>query len=170
MAGRGGVTAITGEQRAVILAAEGDEARIEALEDVLDIAEEEFDAFLDKAWDPIHRVLAREDPKAEELPAGSSNDPLELAILGGKPLLEDEVGYSYLMRLVEADQVPQVAAALRSIDEAKFSALYDVHCRGVEPEFNDDGLEYAWHFFPAVRELYERAAKHGRAVIFNGGI
>jgi len=131
MARRGGLVAITDEQRRAILTADGDEARIEALEEAIEAAEGEFDAHLDKAWDPIHRVLAREDPKSEQWPAGSSNNPLELAILGGKPLLKDEEAREYLMRMVEADQVPQVATALESIDEAAFKALYDAHCRGV---------------------------------------
>ena len=170
MAGRGGLVAATEEQRMLITSANGDQAKVYALDDVIGLVGAEYDVETDKAWDPIHRILAREDPSNQDFPVGSSDVPLELAILGGKPLLEDEMKAAYVIRLVEPNQVPRVAAALQQLDEANFRALYEVHCRGVEPEFDDDGLEYAWEYFQSVRDFYVRVADSGRCVIFGVGI
>ncbi len=166
MASRGVLFALTDEQRDGLLAAESDDAKIEYLQEEIEGAWDEDNLVeTDKAWDAIHRALAREPKDSEELP-GPSNDPLAQVILGGAPVLEDEG--SYIIRLVEPSNLPAIAAVLKQISEADFRARYDAHCLGVEPEYDDDdGWQYTWSFFGSVRNFLIKVADRGRTVIFS---
>lgn len=169
MAGRGGLTAITQEERTKLLGIETDEDKKEYLEEILEKVSPEHDVATDKAWDGIHRVLTRQDRNIENLVIpGPEHGPLGLVILGGKQLMADEE--DYIMRLVEAEQVAGIVEALNGIEQKAFSALYDEHCRDVWPEYDDEGLEYCWDYFEMVRDFYRGQLGNGRAVVFAVGL
>jgi hypothetical protein len=117
MACRGVHFALTEEQRRQLLEAADDDARRAVLEDVEEAWDRDNLVETDKDWDALHRALAREAPDSQEMPPGSSDDPLSLVILGGKPILEDE--RSYIIRLIEPSQIGPIVAALRTIDKSQ---------------------------------------------------
>lgn len=167
MAGRGALFAITAEQREKLLAAPDDEAKIEYVQEEIEEAWDEAHLCeTDKAWHEIHLALRRQDRSEEgtQLP-DPKGDPAALAICGSRQVLEDSE--DYMIGLVEPEEVPRIAAALAAIDQSAFAALYDAHCRDVEPEYDDDGLEYSWHYFQALRDFYKAQAGNGRTVIFS---
>jgi len=167
MAGRGVHFAITAEQREKLLAASDDEAKVEYVQEEI---EEAWDkAHLcetDKAWHPIHLALRRQDRSEEgtQLP-DPKGDPAALAVCGSRQVLEESEEYA--IGLVEPEEVASIAAALAPIDLPAFKALYDTYCRDVQPEYDDDGLEYSWEYFQALRDFYKAQAGNGRTVIFS---
>ncbi|MEU0558245.1 YfbM family protein [Dactylosporangium sp. NPDC006015] len=152
--------AITEQQERKLLKAakRGDDAVGELVGDL----EEEWDddamkVDSDKAWDAVHRCLGDGtlDPDGGEY-------PLTHAVLGGRDLHED-----YYVIYVTADEVRDVAAAVRGLDRAwlreRFDAIDDPDYRGAG---DADDFEYTWDNFADIQAFYARAADAGRAVIF----
>jgi hypothetical protein len=168
MACRGVHFALTDEQLKGLLAARSDRAKIDFLQEKVEKAwDEENLVETDKAWEAIHRALARMDPKDQKMPEGSSEDPLAMVILGGKPVLKNEEKSAYIIRLIEPRHLPAIAAALATIDEAEFRTRFDTYCRPADDDFDDDHLEYAWDWFQAVSKFFKKVANQGRAVVFS---
>jgi Domain of unknown function (DUF1877) len=159
MACRGVLFAIDDETTERLLAAKSDDAVMEIVEAI----EEEWDGhFLeetDKAWDAMHRALSE-----GSLDPSAGSFPLNRAILGGKHLYQGE---DYIVAFVTKDEVPAVASALASIDDDGMRQRYrDVVPSDYAAEYGDQDREYTVENFRSVADLYSRAAKAGRAVIF----
>ncbi len=159
MAARGVLFAIDSDTEQALLDASDDDEVMELVEQIEETWDQERLAETDKAWDAIHRALS--DGSLD--PEGGAF-PLNRAILGGRHLYE---GDDYVVALVPKDEVPAVAAALATIDEAAFAERYR---RWVPPdyapEYGDDDLAYSWSNLRDVVKLYGRAAQEGRAVVF----
>ena len=168
MACRGVHFALTDEQLQGLLAAPSDEAKIEFLQEKIEGAwDKENLVETDKAWEAIHRLLSEEELEPNEIPEGSSEDPLALVILGGKPILEDEMESAYIIRLIEPRHLPAIASALATIDQAEFGTRFDKHCRPIEEDFDDEHLAYAWAWFKDMREFFNKVGGGSRTVIFS---
>lgn len=167
MAVRGMLFAITPEERAALLSATGDDAKIEYLQEEIEEAwDKEHLCELDKAWHCIHLIVRQQDRSEEgtQLP-DPKGDPAAFAICGSRLVLENTE--NYMIGLVEPEDVVGVSDGLAAIDEATFKARYEAHCRDVEPEYDDDGLEDAWEYFRSVRQFYKDHVGSGRTVIFS---
>jgi hypothetical protein len=71
------------------------------------------------------------------------------------------------MTLKNPAQVRDIANALQSITEAQFRARYDaIDRKSYGFDLTDEDFEYTWRWLQNVRELYVRAAKEGRYVLF----
>jgi hypothetical protein len=156
---RGVLFAIDDVTVAALLAAKSDEDLMEIVESIEEDWDEQFLAETDKAWDAMHRALSEGSLNPE-----SGTFPTNRAILGGKHLHR---GDEYIVTLVTRDEVPAVAHALASIDDAEMRRRYEeVVPRDYAAEYGEVDREYTVDYFRAVAELYDRAAKAGRAVIF----
>lgn len=161
MACRGMFFALTPEQEAALMAT-GDDG--EVLEFVAELEMgawdgEPLDCETDKAWDAIHRSLSD-----GTLGCGRRLSALDMAVLGGGHHHEGE---DYIVAHLRADEVAQVAAALKNVDQVWMRGRYDridaVDYQGV---LGDEDFEYTWYWFTQVRDFYVAAAAAGRAVVF----
>ncbi|MET7419933.1 YfbM family protein [Dactylosporangium sp. NPDC005555] len=142
--------AVTAEQeKALLKAARNDEVG-DLVEDLgEDWDDESMKVDSDKAWDALHRCLGDEYP-------------LSHAILGGEDLHEE-----YWVVHVTAEQVRDVAAALRGLDRAWLRERFDAFDKDDYAGAGDDrDFEYTWGNFADIRAFYDRAATAGRAVVF----
>jgi uncharacterized protein DUF1877 len=159
MACRGVLFAIDDDTTKRLLAAESDDDVMEIVEAIEEEWEDDFVEETDKAWDAMHRALSNGslDPTAGSF-------PLNRAILGGKHLYQGE---NYIVALVTKDEVPAVARALAAIDDDGMRKRYrEVVPSDYAAEYGDEDREYTVDNFRDVADLYARAAKAGRAVIF----
>jgi hypothetical protein len=157
--------AITPEQRAALLAKGSDRERVDYVkEEIEENWEEEWAQETDQAWDAIHRILTEHRPNVEDYDEDAGAYPLKLCIMGARNLQDDQD--PYFLRLIEPDEVADVAKALEPIDEAWFTERYWKHCEGAFPEYGEDDLAYNWAWFPPLRDFFRRVAGTGRAVIF----
>ena len=177
MAARGVHFAISEEQRRELVILSSDDDRIAYVQEIL---EEEWDErFLletDKAWDALHRCLSEYPPDtpwfypmdpergAFALPEDQGARPLKLSVLGGKRLITDES--RYFIRLIEPDEVVELASALNAVDGAGMRARYFRHCKGAWPEYGEDDFDYTWEYFLLLRDFFHRMPGNRRAVIF----
>ncbi len=164
MACRGALIALPTELRKELEARETGEDRFFYVTDLPKVSEEYWQD-LDKAWDAIHRCLTKSPPNTpDSLDEKAGEYPLNLCILGGKQLSGDD---SYIINLIESEQVSDVAAALQGITEEQFTELYRKHCEGAWPEYGEDDRGYSWAYFGAMRDFFKRVAPSGRPVIFS---
>jgi len=149
--------AITADQKDALLGQADDRAKMEYFCNEIEAGfDEEHGQICDNAWEAIHCCLTdspKPDPTAGEAPAN-------LAILGGRQVLESEK--DYIIRLVEADQVKAVADALKGFDSVWMDGMFAKH----SPDDGQDVIDVTWDWFDKVRGFYARAAKNGRAVLF----
>jgi hypothetical protein len=162
MACRGMLYAITPAEAQVIRGAVGDDDALSGSVHCLYSGRRESEGFqspLDKAWYAMHLCLTDGDGSF-----GNAVAPREMCIMG-RPNLHE--GDGYIICLVPAKIVPDVAIALAEISEGWMSAQYD---RLVPQEFDAawhaTDRDYTWSYFKSARELYRRAAAAGRAVLF----
>lgn len=159
MACRGVLFAVPHETAEALRAASDDDEVRSLVEEIEDAWEEPFVAETDKAWDAMHRALSD-----GTLDVDGGEAPLNRAILGGEHLHEAD---DYIVALVSAAEVPAVAKALAAIDADALRERYDrIVPRDYAPEYGEEDREYTVASFRDVVELYERAAKAGRAVVF----
>jgi hypothetical protein len=157
--------------RAVLFALGAEEAErflacqdVDELMDLVVAVEEEWDpdhlCELDKAWDALHRCFTDGGLFFE-----NGEFPLSHAVLGGEPLCADYE--DYIVCLVTAEQVPEVAAALAPLDARwiadRFAALAFEDYQGTG---DADDIAYTQAFLPGLQEFYRTAARNGRAVVF----
>lgn len=170
--------ALTPEQRTKLLALETDEARYDCVEEFGETVDEEYTCDTDKAWDAIHRCLGEFPPKADyftevpeqwgtwDSPDKYGSDPLRLAILGGRKIYSDEK--EYFIRLIEADQVRNVANAMNVIDDAEIRQRYIKYCNdawgGAYRDSED--IDYTAEYFGYLKEFFSGIAKKNMAIIF----
>jgi hypothetical protein len=156
---RGVLFAITHETVEALLAAASDDEVREIVGSVEDAWDEERLAETDKAWDAMHRALSDGSLDAE-----ASDAPSSRAILGGRHLYEED---DYIVSLVLANDVPEVARALEAIGDDGFRERYSrLVPRDYAPEYGQEDLDYTAAYFKEVVKLYTRAASEGLAVIF----
>lgn len=130
-----------------------------------DAGDDPFDPVvdLDKAWHGIHFLLTGTAWDAETV--------LGLAILGGIPLEDTDIGYGPV-RLLEPDQVEAVAAALAGVDDEALRERFDpaeLAKADIYPDIWAEGQsvleDFLLPYLGELRELYTTAAFQGRAVI-----
>lgn len=112
----------------------------------------------DVSWDAIHRAF-----NGSEL-SYDFDEPLQGVIFGGEPLTE---GDDYVISFKTAEDVKQIAAALKDVTEASFRSAYfaiDPEAYGNDP--SEDDFEGCWRDLTELQAFYSRAAAAGRSVIF----
>jgi hypothetical protein len=113
----------------------------------------------DKAWDAIHRALT--DGRIEW---DNGSFPLSHVILGGERIYEPD---DWIMTLKTSWEVQEIARALCEITDAQFRQGYSlIEARDYGFAVNEHDCEYTWSWFQRVRDLYYRAAKANRYVLF----
>jgi hypothetical protein len=153
------------EKEAVYLRSLGDEeARVEHLQEVIEETyfseHPDLMAESDKSWDAMHRALAD-----GQLGWDGGQYPLNHTVLAGELLYTDS---DYILSLKTPQQVRDIAAALPAVTEEEFRRRYfaiDAGSYGFP--LSDEDFRYTWDSFQAVRDLYARAAKEGRFVLFS---
>jgi hypothetical protein len=113
----------------------------------------------DKSWDAMHRTLTD-----GQLSWDGGEYPLSHVVLGGELLYTES---DYIMSLKTPQQVRDIATALATITEAEFHRRYSaIDADSYGFSLSDEDLGYTWESLLSVRELYHRAAKEGRFVLF----
>jgi hypothetical protein len=140
-----------------------EQARLEHLNEVIEEAyfeeQSEYKAESDKAWDAMHRTLTD-----GQLTWTGGDYPLKHTVLAGELLYTDT---DYIMSLKTPQQVRDVAAALPAITEADFRRRYfSIDAGSYGSPLSDEDFRYTWDWFQGVRDLYAKAAKEGRFVLF----
>jgi len=159
MASRGVHFAITSEQVAAFLTADGDEAVLALLAEIEAAWDEENLAESDKTWESLHRCLTN-----GTLEYGGGDYPLSHCILGPRQLLEED---GNIICLVQTDEVPDVANALSAISADAFRERYAKLMPKSYALDNGHAHEQdAWAHLQKVRTLFEKAAARRRAVVF----
>ncbi len=166
MGSRGVHFALTDEERGQLLSLSDDDARIDYVKDEIESKwDEKHLQQTDKAWDAIHRCLTDHAPGIEEVDKEAGTYPLKLCVLGGHKILDDET--YYVIRLIEPDEVKDLAAALEGIDDQSMTDKYWTHCEGAWPEYGEEDLAYTLDYFDALKFFFKQMASTGRSVIFS---
>jgi hypothetical protein len=163
MACRGVHFALTDSEAKALLACEGDEARIEYVQERIEApffdGQPERLAETDKAWDAMHRALTDGSLKCHE-----ALFPATHLVLGGQPLYQ---GRGYIMSLKSPTEVHAVANFIEGITKGTFRARYDLlDPEDYEGEKDDDDFEYTWQWFTELRDFWTRAHENGHHVLF----
>ena len=140
-----------------------EEARIDHLQEVIEETyfenHPDLTAESDKAWDAMHRTLAD-----GHLTWDGGEYPLNHVVLAGEPLYTES---DYILSLKTPQQVRDIAAALPAITEAEFRRrYYAIDARSYSTPLSEEDFSYTLDSFQSVRDLYVRAAKEGRCVLF----
>ncbi len=160
MTARGVHFALTAEDEARLV--DEPDADDDHLIDVLGEIEERWNrdwlVETDKAWDAIHRCLT-------DGTLHYGHGPLEKCILGTGYIYE---GNDYIVNFLDADEVKEVAEAIKDIDREWMRAKYNA----IDPAdygqpLSEEDFEYTWESFVELRTFFHKAAKHNRAVVFS---
>lgn len=150
---------IDGETATRLLQAGHEELVQIVQEDIEEAWDEEWLCETDKAWDAIHRCLT--DGRLEW---DNGEYPLNRVILGGKRLTSEE---DYMVCLVPADQIPDVANALQGISHDEFRKSYfDIPQAEYDAELCEEDCEYTLDNLKDLVAFFTKCAEHGRSVIF----
>lgn len=162
MACRGVFFALSPAQREHLLALSSDSERLEYIQEDIEAAWDEPHLLeTDKAWDAIHRCLT----DGTLTPAPNSG-PLSKLILGGKQLHSDT--QTYIVNLVEHDELSPILAALETVSPAWMKNQYE-QLRGTDyPQelISEQDWQYTWDWFSGIPDFIARADREGRSVIF----
>lgn len=155
--------ALTEEEVAHLRSLSDDQARVDHLQEVIEETyfgeHPDLKAESDKAWDAMHRILAD-----GQLTWDSGSYPLNHTVLAGEILYTDS---DYIMSLKTPPQVRDISAALSAITEVEFRQRYfAIDPKDYSTPLSEDDFAYTWDWFQGVRDLYVRAAKEGRFVLF----
>ena len=113
----------------------------------------------DKAWDAMHRSLTNGKLTYDR------NGPLSLVVLGGEPLYYKT---DYIMSLKTPAEVESVASAIDAVTKEKLRAGYDrILAKDYGFPKSDHDFDYTWDWFQSVAELFKKAAKAKRYVLFS---
>ncbi|CAN5502143.1 hypothetical protein BH11MYX1_BH11MYX1_27710 [soil metagenome] len=160
MACRGVIFAIENDVAAALLAAPNDDEVRAISGRVEEEWNTDFLAEMDKSWDAMHRALSD-----GTLDYAAGTPPLNRAILGGTHLYK---GDDYIITLVDQAEVPAIAVALAAISDAAMRERYKrIVPSDYAPEYGDKDRDYTVGYFRDVAELYAKAAKAGRSVVFS---
>jgi hypothetical protein len=171
--------AITAEERAQLEGFASDRERKLYIADVIEKRwDHRYLIETDKAWDPIHRCLG-EIPPVEpgflekhydqdplHRPEDYGSYPLKLCVLGGKPIMKDHRRCGYIIRLIEPNEVIDIARALPVVTWDWMRKSYELRCMNTWPEAGEEDLNDAWDYLEGVKAFFEAMAGNGRAVIF----
>lgn len=117
----------------------------------------EWLAEVDKSWDAMHRCLG--DGSLESGPT-----PLAKCVLGDRQL---HGAGDYIVSYLPAGEVKTVAVALAGIEKEWLARRYEtLEDTDYEGPIGADDFEYTWEYFSAARELFEKASREGRTMIF----
>ena len=113
----------------------------------------------DKARGAIHRTLTD-----GQIGWDNGSFPLNHVIIGGEILYELD---DHIMTLKTPWEVREIAKALPQVSEYEFRHNYFQ----IDPDdysfpVNQEDYEYTWSWFQGIRDLYYRAAKANRFVLF----
>ena len=155
--------ALTEKEAAQLRSIRDEEARLDHLHEVIEETYfsdyPDLKAESDKAWDAMHRALAD-----GQLSWDGGQYPLNHTVLGGELLYTDS---DYIMSLKTPQQVRDIAAALPAITEEEFRRRYfAIDAGSYGSPLSEEDFHYTWDWFQSVRDLYLRAAKEGRSVLF----
>ncbi len=140
-----------------------DAARLELLQEEIEESYfknyPELVAESDKAWDAMHRTLAD-----GLLTWNGGKYPLNHAVLAGELLYTER---DYIMSLKAPEQVRDIASALQELTQDEFKRRYfAINQKNYDSPLSEEDLSYTWEWFQHVKELYSRAAKENRYVLF----
>lgn len=154
MPGRGVHFAVSEPELEQLLAARGDEAVMEQIQEIEERWDKAWLIETDGAWWAIHLALT-----SKRAPSG-----LGQTILGGRPLYK---GDDFHVVLVEVKDVPAVADALGQLDQASFKRLYDqMDRKAYGRPLSAEDFTYTWESFVPLQKFWKHAADAGRAVVF----
>ena len=154
---RGVHFALTTDEATRLSTALDDENLMAAIEAIEERWDRDWLQETDKAWDAIHRCLTD-----GTLCYGPT--PLHKCILGVDNLYE---GDEYIVNLLGPGEVKKVSAAIRYIDEAFLRRSYfAIDPDDYEQPLSEEDFGYTWDNFRDLREFFEKAARHDRAVVF----
>ncbi len=157
MACRGVHFALTPDEAEKVASADDDDDLMATIEEVEDRWDRDWLVETDKAWDAIHRCLT-----GGTLEYGPT--PLHKCVLGEANRHE---GDGYIVNLLGTEEVKEVAAAIGFIDEAWMRGAYFAIDPGeYDTDTSEDDFEYTWDNFRELRQFFEKAAVHDRAVVF----
>lgn len=159
MACRGVFFALNDDDAQRLLAAAGDDrGHRTTVDEIEDKWDEEWLAETDKAWDALHRCLSDGRLNFEALTHRA------MCVLGGQQLYG---GDNYIVSLLTPEQVKQVAAAIRDIDEAWIrNRCFSIPADDDELPISQADCLYTVSYFEGVQALDQKAAMSGRAMIF----
>jgi hypothetical protein len=117
---------------------------------------------LDKTWHAIHFVLNGD--------AYGGQGALAMVFFGGEEIGEDlGIGPA---RYLTVEQVKQVAEEIEKINDAQFTAQYDLDAldqADIYPnmwdEDSEEGLEYLLPYFQDLKQFYQETALRNQAVL-----
>lgn len=165
MASRGVHFALTKEQREHLLGLKKDEDRIEYVQETI---EDAWDAEnlqeTDKAWLPIHRCMTDDSDAKRMFDLNKGKLPLKLLVFGGRKVLKKEKEFSF--RLIEAEQLPELVAALETIDKKAFKAKFDKFCKNEVIDYGQEAFGYTWHWFDKLQAFVKRINGKDRSILF----
>jgi hypothetical protein len=155
--------ALTEEEADHLRSIEDEQERVDHLQEVIETTyfekHPELKAESDKSWDAMHRALAD-----GELSWDGGDYPLNHTVLAGELLYTES---DYIISLKNPEQVRDIAAALPAIAEEDFRRRYfAIEPKSYGTPLSDEDFRYTWDWFQGVRDLYARAAKEGRYVLF----
>jgi hypothetical protein len=155
--------ALTQDETAHLRSLPDKQARLHHLQEVIETRyfaqQPDLKAESDKAWDAMHRTLTD-----GQLSWDGGEYPFSHVVLGGELLYTEP---DYIMSLKTPQQVRDIAATLSAITEAEFRRRYSaIDADSYGFPLSDEDFGYTWESFQSVRELYQRAAKEGRFVLF----
>jgi hypothetical protein len=149
--------AVTAEQEKALVAADEDEVAGIVVQAEEEWGDRDLTCDMDKAWDGVHRSLTD-----GTLDPDGGGYPLSHAVLGGRHLTNEIYAV-----LVTADQVREVAAALREVTRDVLRVGFDrIDASEYRGARDDRDFAYTWEDFEDMRGFYHRAAEAGRAVLF----
>lgn len=155
--------ALTEKEAAHLRSLTDEQARLEHLQEVIEekyfSEHPDLKAESDKSWDAMHRTLAD-----GQLSWDGGQYPLNHTVLAGELLYTES---DYIMSLKTPQQVRDAAAALTAITEEVFRQRYfAIDAKNYGMPVSEEDFGYTWEWFQGVRDLFIRAAKEGRFVLF----
>jgi Domain of unknown function (DUF1877) len=162
MACRGVFFALNPSQREHLLGLSNDAERLEYIQEDIEAAWDKAHLLeTDKAWDAIHRCLTD-----GTLSISTPSTPLGKLILGGRQLYSDTE--SYIVNLVEHEELPAISAALERVTNEWMRARYELLRDTDYPQelVSEQGWQYTWDWFSGIPDFIARANQEGRSIIF----
>ena len=154
MPGRGVHFAVSDPELKQLLAARGDEAVMEQIEEIEGGWDKAWLIETDGAWWAIHLALTSK----------GASPGLGRVVLGGRPLYK---GDDYHVVLVPAQDVIEVADVLVRLDQVSFKRLYDpIDRKAYGRSLSAEDFAYTWDSVVPLQKFWKQAADARRAVVF----